>query len=65
MSDAPLTLSALAKFHHEVILPDVQRIVGEAVETFERRIDAKFDGVYQRFDRLREIGGRPGESRTS
>lgn len=52
MSDAPLTLAVLAKFHQDVFLPDVQRIVGEAVDSLERRIDAKFDGVYQRFDRL-------------
>ena len=52
MSDAPLTLAVLAKFHQDVLLPDVQRIVGEAVDSLERRIDARFDGVYQRFDRL-------------
>jgi predicted nucleic acid-binding Zn-ribbon protein len=52
MSDAPLTLAVLAKFHQDVFLPDVQRIVGEAVGSLERRIDAKFDSVYQRFDRL-------------
>jgi hypothetical protein len=52
MSDAPLTLAVLAKFHQDVFLPDVQRIVGEAVDSIERRIDAKFDAVYQRFDRL-------------
>lgn len=52
MSDAPLTLAVLAKFHQDVFLPDVQRIIGEAVDSLERRIDAKFDAVYQRFDRL-------------
>lgn len=52
MSDAPLTLSVLAKFHREVILPDVQRIVGDAVDSIEQRIDGKLDGVYHRFDRL-------------
>ena len=52
MSNAPLTLAVLAKFHQEVFLPDVQRIVGEAVDSLERRIDAKFAAVYQRFDRL-------------
>jgi predicted nucleic acid-binding Zn-ribbon protein len=52
MSDAPLTLAVLAKFHQDVFLPDVQRIVGEAVASLELRMDAKFDAVYQRFDRL-------------
>jgi len=29
MSDQPVTLAVLAKFHREVILPDMQRIVEE------------------------------------
>jgi hypothetical protein len=63
MSDAPLTLAVLAKFHQDVFLPDVQRIVGEAVDSLERRIDAKFDAVYQRFDRLETEN--PGNRRTA
>jgi chromosome segregation ATPase len=56
MSDQPLTFAVLARFHREVILPDVERIVGAL---FEQRInprldaiDAHFDAIYQRFDRL-------------
>jgi hypothetical protein len=49
MSDAPLTLAVLAKFHQGVLLPDVQRIVGEAVDSLERRIDAKFDMILAGF----------------
>jgi len=38
MSDQPLTLIVLAQFHRQVILPDIQRIVGDAVEGSERRL---------------------------
>jgi hypothetical protein len=60
MSDQPLTLAVLAQFHREVILPDVERVVG----ALEARMNARFhdvyghfDAVYHRFDRLDEIGG--------
>jgi len=42
----------LARFHREVVLPDIQRIVGEAVGGLEGRMNAHFDAIYQRFDRL-------------
>jgi chromosome segregation ATPase len=55
MSDQPLTLAVLAQFHRDVILPDVERVVG----ALESRINARFDdvsghfaAVYRRFDRL-------------
>jgi chromosome segregation ATPase len=38
MSDEPLTLGVLAKFHREVIVPDVERIVSDAVSGSERRL---------------------------
>jgi hypothetical protein len=41
MSDAPLTVGALAgaltRFHREVLLPDIQRVVGDAVGASEGR----------------------------
>jgi len=42
----------LTRFHREVMLPDIQRIVGEAVDGLEGRMSAHFDAIYQRFDRL-------------
>jgi hypothetical protein len=35
-----------------VLLPDVKRIVGEAVGALEGRMNAHFDAIYQRFDAL-------------
>jgi hypothetical protein len=52
-------LPILTRFHREVVVPDMKRIVGEAVDALEQRINARFDeingyfdGIYQRFDRL-------------
>lgn len=46
----------LAKFHREVLLPDVKRVVAEAVEASERRLrdemQTGFDALAQRLDRL-------------
>jgi hypothetical protein len=46
----------LAKFHHDVLLPDVKRVVAEVVEASERRLRDEmrtgFDGLAQRLDRL-------------
>jgi len=49
-------LSLLTRFHREVVLPDIERIVTDTVEGSERRIRDEmltlFDGVFQRLDRL-------------
>jgi predicted nucleic acid-binding Zn-ribbon protein len=37
MSDQPLTLSVLAKFHRGVIVPDIERIAGDAISGSEKR----------------------------
>ena len=42
----------LTRFHREVVLPDVRRIVREVVGDLEGRMNAHFDTIYQRFDRL-------------
>ncbi len=52
MSDQPITLGVLAQFHREVILPDVQRIVGEAIAGSERRMQANFDAIFHKLDKL-------------
>jgi hypothetical protein len=52
-------LPILIRFHREVFMPDVKRVVGEAVDALEQRMNTRFDevnghfdGIYQRFDRL-------------
>ena len=52
MPDDPLTLAALMQFHREVMMPDVERIVGTAVAQLRDEVHAGFDAVYQRLDRL-------------
>ena len=56
MSDQPVTravlTTALAQFHRELILPDVQRIVGEAIAGSERRMQANFDAIFHKLDKL-------------
>jgi hypothetical protein len=42
----------LTRFHREVVLPDVRRVVGEAVGDLEGRMNAHFDAIYKRFDAL-------------
>jgi uncharacterized protein YdcH (DUF465 family) len=37
-----------------VVLPDIQRIVGEAVDGLEGRMNAHFDAIYKRFEKLDE-----------
>jgi len=45
-------LPILTRFQRDVLLPDVKRIVGEAVGALEGRMNAHFDAIYRRFDRL-------------
>ena len=42
----------LTRFHREVVLPDIERIVGEAVDGLEGRMNAHFDAIYKRFEKL-------------
>jgi len=56
MSDQPLTLIVLAQFHRQVILPDVERTLGQAVAGSERRLRDEIrtlqDAVLKRLDEL-------------
>jgi chromosome segregation ATPase len=52
MSDPPVTLSVLAQFHRDVILPDMQRVVRDAVEDLRVEFSGHFDALYRRLDRL-------------
>ncbi len=49
-------VQVLTKFHRELVGPDIERIVGDAVEGSERRLrdemHAGFDALAQRLDRL-------------
>jgi predicted nuclease with TOPRIM domain len=46
----------LTQFHRDIVLPDIERIVGNAVEGAERRLRDEmhtlFDALAQRLDRL-------------
>jgi len=46
MSDQPLTLAVLAEFHRQVILPDVRRVVNEAVQSSESRLRDEMHGLH-------------------
>jgi hypothetical protein len=52
MPDDPITLATLMQFHREVLLPDVQRLVDQAVGDLRAEMNGHFDAIYQRFDRL-------------
>src|SRR5260221_14599324 len=49
-------LSVLTKFHREIVMPDVKRAiddaVGSAVGGLRNDMNAHFDDIYKRFDRL-------------
>jgi hypothetical protein len=48
-------LPILTRFHREVLLPDVKRLVEESEQRIGARFDdatGHFDAIYQRFDRL-------------
>lgn len=60
----------LAKFHRDVLLPDVRRVVAEAVEASERRLRDEmhtgFDSLARELTDLRELShgrGRPEAAR--
>lgn len=52
-------IDVLMQFHREVVVPDIRRIVGEAVGVIDLKLTSfrnetlsNFDAVYTRFDRL-------------
>jgi hypothetical protein len=48
-------LRILTRFHREVVLPDIERVVGGLREEMNGRfaaLDVHFDAICQRFDRL-------------
>jgi archaellum component FlaC len=68
MSDQPVTrsvltsvlTSTLAKFHQEVIVPDIQRIVGDAVSGSEARLRNEMQGFHDSI--LKKLGDLETES---
>jgi predicted nuclease with TOPRIM domain len=56
MSDVEDLVHVLTKFHREIVVPDIERIVGNAVEGAERRLrdemQTGFDALAQRLERL-------------
>jgi hypothetical protein len=42
----------LTRFHREIVLPDMQRLMSDAVSDFKLRLNAHFEEINGRFDRL-------------
>ncbi|MCA1732724.1 MAG: hypothetical protein LC732_03890 [Acidobacteria bacterium] len=55
-------LNVLTRFHREVVVPDIDRIVGEKIDgkvtPFREEMLANFDAVFRRLDRLENGRGR-------
>jgi len=60
MSEQPITLAVLAKFHREVIVPDIQRIVGDVVSGSEGRLRNEMQGFHDSI--LKKLGDLEAES---
>jgi len=52
MSDQSVTLATLAKFHREVILPDIERVVERLTKPRFDQIDGHFDAIFHKLDKL-------------
>ena len=56
MSDPSIPLSMLTRFHREVVIPDIERIVGGTVGSMERRLRDEMhtlhDSLLVKFERL-------------
>ena len=52
MSEQPVTLSVLLRFHREFLLPDVERIVGAAFEGLRDEMRTLHDSLLVKFERL-------------
>ena len=45
-------LNVLTRFHREVVVPDIERIVEAKITPFREEMLANFDAVFRRLDRL-------------
>ena len=56
MSDEPVTLAvlttALAQFHREIVLPDIEGVVERLTKPRFDQIDGHFDTIYHKLDKL-------------
>jgi hypothetical protein len=52
MAGEPLTLEMLAKFHRDVVRPDLVDAIDARLSTFEHRLNGHFATMHERFDRL-------------
>ena len=52
MADVPLTLDVLDQFYREVMRPDFERAIGEAFAGSEGRMQANFDAILHKLERL-------------
>ncbi len=56
----PITLAVLGKFHRDVIVPDIQRIVGDAVSASEGRLRNEMQAFHDSI--LKKLGDLETES---
>jgi predicted nucleic acid-binding Zn-ribbon protein len=67
MSEQPITWSVLMRFHREVFLPDLERIVGDGVGGAERHLRDEMrvlhDSLLVRFERLEIVDIKAGLDR--
>jgi len=47
-------VKVLTKFHREIVVPDIERIVGKRLDGLRDEMHAGFDALAQRLDRLLE-----------
>ena len=52
MSDPSIPLSMLAQFHREIIVPDIERIVGASERRLRDEMHALHDSLLVKFERL-------------
>jgi hypothetical protein len=52
MGDEPVTFSTLLRFHREVLVPDVERIVEATEKRLRDEMQTGFDALAQRLERL-------------
>ena len=45
-------LGVLTRFHREVVLPDIERVVDARITPLRNEMLANFDAVFKRLDRL-------------
>ncbi len=55
VDERPVTWSDLVRFHREMLVPDIERVLDARLAPIYRRfddVDSHFDAIYQRLDRV-------------